>query len=222
MRLVVLADRVSSAEGYAGIIARLGHEAWTTTGSASAMALVQEARPDALLVALSLDTSALRPVIERARATSPGLPVVVALSEDSWWLRVPPAALAPLTVVRREGLTPSILEAALGRLGFRRGVANAEGALRLDVAARQLDGPRGRVRLTPAEGALLTALLDGAGSIVSHQDLAVAVWGDDPVDRPRMVALRTHMYEVRRKLEAVGMSGSLLSEPGRGYRLAMS
>ncbi len=222
MRVVVIADSAGSAQGLAGLAAQLGHEAWLAVGATHAMARVQEAQPDAALLALDVESPALRAVIERARAVAPGVPIVLALRDDSWWLRSPPSGvLAPVATVRRSGLTARTLSNALARLGVRGGTIEAD-AVRLDGTARHLQGPRGRRRLTPAEGALLSLLVGAAGDLVRHEELARAVWGETSVDRSRMVALRTHMYELRRKLVAVGAPGSLLSEPGRGYRLATS
>ncbi|MCC6236710.1 MAG: winged helix-turn-helix domain-containing protein [Dehalococcoidia bacterium] len=223
MRVVVIADSVGSAEGFAGLATQLGHEGWLAVGAASAMVRMQEAHPDAALVALDAESSVLRAVIERARAVSPGVPIVLALRDDSWWLRSPPGGvLAPVATVRRTGLSARTLSNALARLGVRSDAREAPDALRLDGTSRHLEGAAGRRRLTPAEGALLARLLDAAGAIVPHEELARAVWGDGPLDRARMVALRTHMYELRRKLAAVGGTAALLSEPGRGYRLATS
>lgn len=222
MTVVVIADNAGSADSLARLARQLGHRVWTVLGTAHAMTSAQEAQPDAVLVALDAESQVLRGVIDRVRAVAPGVPVLLALPDDSWWLRSPPGSLMPVATVRRAGLGAGALSSAFARLGLHGGTREAPAALRLDAAARLLDGPRGRAHLTPAEGALISLLLGAEGEVVRHQDMAREIWGGEPIDRPRMVALRTHVYEVRRKLEAVGAPGSLLSEPGRGYRLAMS
>jgi len=94
----------------------------------------------------------------------------------------------------------------------------AIGPWRLDTAARLLEDAAGRrVRLTDKEAAILL-LLRQAGQTVGRDRLLAEVWGYAAAVTTH--TLETHIYRLRRKIEAdPSRPGLLVTEPG-GYRLA--
>ena len=94
----------------------------------------------------------------------------------------------------------------------------ALGPWRFDVAARSLEGADGRkVRLTDKETAIL-GHLRRAGGVVGREQLLAEVWGYSAAVTTH--TLETHIYRLRRKIEADPANATLLiTEPG-GYRLA--
>ncbi len=222
VRVLVLAEHDVAAEAYAALLRERGFEVWVTVGLDSAAALARESAADVVLAAVDDTSAGLRRAVARVRGASEDVvPVVLALPESSWWLRAPPGDVPRIAVVRREGLTARSIEAAFERLGLAPASAE-EAPLTLDAARRHLTGPDGTTRLTPTEGALARALLDAIGLTVSVDALCDAAWPGAAVDTHRVVALRTHMYGLRRKLAGVGAADALATEPGRGYRLASS
>lgn len=222
-RVLVLADSEASAAGYERLLTAAGHEPWAAVGATRAAALVAECAPAVALVALDAPSSELRAVVGRLRMGAHDLlPVVLALPDAAWWLRVPPSpGFESVAVVRRSGLTAAAFDAAAERLGVSVTSREARVPLAVDGARRRLSGPAGAVRLTPIEGALARALLAEPGEVVSTSALCGALWAGEPLDEHRIVALRTHVYSLRRKLAAVGAEDALVTEPGRGYRLAV-
>ncbi|MFN8639439.1 MAG: winged helix-turn-helix domain-containing protein [Dehalococcoidia bacterium] len=219
MRVLVLAENAAAAEAYAALLRAQEHEVWVAVGSAPAAALARESNADVMLAAIDDTSAGLRRVIARVRgALERDVPVVLALSDSSWWLRAPPGDLSSVAVLHREGLTARAIEGTFERLGLAPASVH-DAPLALDGARRQLTGPTGTVRLTPTEGAIARALLDAIGATVSVEVLCAAAWPGAPIDAHRIVALRTHMYGLRRKLGAVGARDALATEPGRGYRL---
>lgn len=91
----------------------------------------------------------------------------------------------------------------------------------LDAGRRQLTGEQGRaVRLTDKEVAILCRLGHAGGEVVTRDVLLTEVWGYSAQITTH--TLETHIYRLRRKIEAgPGQAGLLLSENG-GYRLAGS
>jgi DNA-binding response OmpR family regulator len=88
----------------------------------------------------------------------------------------------------------------------------------LDARRRQLVGEKGKVvRLTDKEIAILCRLAHAGGTVVSRDILLSEIWGySSQLDTH---TLETHIYRLRRKIEAgPGRAGLLLSEGG-GYRL---
>lgn len=77
------------------------------------------------------------------------------------------------------------------------------------------------VNLTPTEFSLLIALARSANHVVSHHKLTAAVWGADGMSSRRH--LRVHVRHLREKIEAQpGVPQLILTEKGRGYRLAVT
>jgi two-component system KDP operon response regulator KdpE len=92
------------------------------------------------------------------------------------------------------------------------------GALRVDLARRQVWVGEAEVRLTPIEYRLLRVLVQHAGRVVTHRQLLREVWGPAQVEHSHYV--RVYMANLRRKLEAdPARPRYLRTEPGVGYRL---
>lgn len=109
------------------------------------------------------------------------------------------------------------LQAALRRAG----AATDEpvvvaGDLEIDLAARAVRRAGAEVHLTPIEFDLLTAFARNRGRLLTHRALLTEVWGpghanDTPV-------LRTHIGNLRAKIDPDGASALIRTDPGVGYR----
>jgi two-component system KDP operon response regulator KdpE len=112
------------------------------------------------------------------------------------------------------------LQAALRRAAPDPGepVLRADG-LELDLAARvvRLDGRE--IHLTPIEYGLLTALMTKRGRLLTHRTLLVEVWG--PAYAEDTATLRTHIANLRRKIEPGGSRRFIRTDPGVGYRFSL-
>ena len=92
------------------------------------------------------------------------------------------------------------------------------GALRVDLAHRQVFRNDVEVHLTPTEYKLLSVLCQHAGKVVTHKHLLTTVWG--PEHDEEVHYLRVYMGQLRQKLEPDPLQPrSLLTETGIGYRL---
>jgi two-component system KDP operon response regulator KdpE len=91
--------------------------------------------------------------------------------------------------------------------------------LEIDLAARIVSRGGTEIHLTPIEFDLLRALVRNRGRLITHRALLTEVWGpgyenDTPV-------LRTHIANLRRKIETADDDGDLIrTDPGVGYRFA--
>jgi two-component system KDP operon response regulator KdpE len=110
------------------------------------------------------------------------------------------------------------------RASLRRvGPTNAEpvltfGALAIDLARRTVTHQRTTIRLTPTEYDLLRVLASHAGRVLTHRQLLREARG--PAYEADTPSLRVHMVGLRGKLGvAPGEAGSIMTEPGIGYRL---
>jgi two-component system KDP operon response regulator KdpE len=92
------------------------------------------------------------------------------------------------------------------------------GDVDIDLARRLVLKAEQEVHLTPTEYALLRALAQHAGRVMTHGQLMRAAFG--PAYDDAVGVLRFHIVSLRRKLEADPSQPSLiLTEPGVGYRL---
>jgi two-component system, OmpR family, KDP operon response regulator KdpE len=110
--------------------------------------------------------------------------------------------------------------------GLRRATPGDEGpvlragALELDLAAHIVTVEGNEVHLTKTEFRLLKALMRSRGRLLTHAALLREVWG--PAYEDDVATLRTHIANLRRKVEPPEASGNIKTEPGIGYRFAHS
>lgn len=170
---------------------------------AAALTLVEEERPDLVLLDIGLpDTDGYR-VLGEIRAFS-AVPVIMLTARDEPIDKVrgleagaddyvaKPFDHLELMARVRAVLRRLDLKAPAGRTApYRR----AE--LEIDVAAREARRGGGRVVLTPTEWRVLETLVANAGWIVPHERLLARVWGRDEGD---LDALRVFIRRLRAKL----------------------
>jgi two-component system KDP operon response regulator KdpE len=111
------------------------------------------------------------------------------------------------------------LQAALRRAGAAAEdpVLRAEG-LELDLAAHTLHRDGAEVHLTPIEFSLLKTLMQHRGRLLTARSLLVTVWGPEYAEDTR--TLRTHLSNLRRKIDPDGTRRYVHTDPGVGYRFA--
>ena len=90
--------------------------------------------------------------------------------------------------------------------------------LEIDLAARAVRREGAEVHLTPTEYELLRTLVRNRGRLLTHRMLLTEVWGPQYADDTRV--LRTHVANLRRKIEPQGARRFIRTDPGVGYRFA--
>jgi two-component system KDP operon response regulator KdpE len=88
--------------------------------------------------------------------------------------------------------------------------------LSIDLAARAVSRDGAPVHLTPIEYDLLRAFVRNRGRLLTHRTLLIDVWG--PAYSEDTQTLRTHIANLRRKLDPAGGSRYIATDPGIGYR----
>lgn len=93
------------------------------------------------------------------------------------------------------------------------------GLLRLDPVTGQLHMGEKEIALTVTENHILSHLMRNAGHIVTHSNLAEAVWGDNYPGATD--SLKVHIRRLREKIEKdPGKPRVILTKTGVGYSLA--
>jgi two-component system KDP operon response regulator KdpE len=188
----------------------------------------------------ALDHAAVRPpdaaIIDLVLPDGTGIEVTRQLRE---WSQVP---ILVLSAVGEEDAKVRALEAGaddyvtkpfgprelLARLGaaLRRAAGGAEepvvrvDGLEIDLAGRSVRRDGEEIHLTPIEFDLLRVLVRNRGRLMTHRMLLSEVWGPQYVDDTQ--ALRSHIANLRRKLEPAGERPRYIrTDPGVGYRFAV-
>jgi two-component system KDP operon response regulator KdpE len=91
--------------------------------------------------------------------------------------------------------------------------------LELDVAAHEVRVGGEDVHLTPIEFRLLRTLMANRGRLLTHRALLTEVWG--PAYADDVPTLRSHIANLRRKVEVEGGTRHIRNEPGVGYRFSV-
>jgi DNA-binding response OmpR family regulator len=156
-------------------------------------------------------------VCARLRASGLSMPVILLNGAN----RVSPAG-DTITIAKPFRLS-ELMTRLNARLGVERTVTGAAPAIRIgrfmlrgdEKALHTDDGTR--IRLTEKETAILTFLHAKDGQPVSRAELLRDVWGYNPAVTTH--TLETHIYRLRRKIEANPAKAELLLTDAGGYRL---
>ncbi len=119
----------------------------------------------------------------------------------------------PLKKTDVEALIPVLMKHA--------GAAHMDGTLRLllDPISRVVRYRDQVVRLSPRQFALLHCLSAQRGRPVPAETLLTYVWGDTNVgDRSRQI-LEVYIFQLRKKLKRLGLTGAISTVRGFGYSL---
>jgi two-component system KDP operon response regulator KdpE len=194
-------------------------------GAASAREALDAAalrRPDAAIVDLVLPDGDGVEVCEQLRSWSE-MPILVlsAIGEEAEKVRALEAG-ADDYVTKPFG--PQELVARL-RAALRRVPGDGEeplvelGGLRVDLAAHVVSRDGEEIHLTPTEFRLLRTLVLNRGRLMTHSALLTEVWG--PAWNDDTATLRTHIANLRRKIEPAEGERLIRTDPGVGYRISV-
>ena len=190
----------------------------------SALAAIQQRRPDVVLLDLMLPDIPGTAVIEQVRAWS-RVPIIVlsVLGAETEKVRA-------LNLGADDYLTkPFGLDELVARIRVAlRRAARTDlitpvfhcGDLSIDFAQRRVSVQDRIVSLSPTEYAILKVLAERAGQVVTHRALLQEVWG--PVYGTEGHYLHVFIGRLRRKIEADNARPHyVITEPGAGYRLRL-
>jgi two-component system KDP operon response regulator KdpE len=90
--------------------------------------------------------------------------------------------------------------------------------LEMDLAAHTVRVGAEQVHLTPIEFKLMRTFITKRGRLLTHGALLTEVWG--PAYADDVATLRTHVANLRRKVESEGAPRLIRTESGVGYRFA--
>ncbi len=179
-------------------------------------------RPDAAIVDLVLPDGDGVEVCAQLRSWSE-MPILVlsAIGEEEQKVRALEAG-ADDYVTKPFGPNELVarLRAALRRVPGGEEEPTVEiGGLTIDLAAHSVSRDGEEIHLTPTEFELLRTLVRNRGRLMTHRALLTEVWG--PAWSEDTATLRTHVANLRRKIEAPDSERLIRTDPGVGYRIAI-
>jgi len=221
-RVLVCDDELQILRALKVILRDAGYEPVVAATGEEALDLAAVRPPAAAIVDLMLPDLDGVEVTERIREWSE-MPIIVlsAVGEEEAKVRAL-AAGADDYVTKPFG--PPELVARL-RAVLRRAPGGEEeptveiGGLRVDLAARAVSRDGEEIHLTPTEFQLLRALVRNRGRLMTHRALLTEVWG--PAWSEDTATLRTHVANLRRKIEPPDGERLVRTDPGVGYRIAL-
>ncbi len=207
-------DTLSRALTEEGIVCR------SVSTASEALAAVDAARLDIVIVSLDLPIDALA-LCRRLRARVVA-PLLVSSVDGHDERRVSALDDGASDCLTKPFSMPEVTARVRVALRNRRALAALQddeviecGQLRIDPNQHIAVVRSQRLALTPKEFALATLLARNPGKVMSHATLIEAVWAS-PRSRD---SLRHHVKELRRKLDPAAGAPLLLTETGIGYRL---
>ena len=162
-----------------------------------------------------------REVLRRLRETGSPVPVLMLTARDELPDKIAGFRAGADDYLTKPFALPELevrLEALVARAnggGRRRELQVAD--LRYDLATLEVSRGGRSLHLYPACRKLLEVLMQASPAAVTRERLEYALWGDEPPDGDM---LRSHVYELRRSIDAGFEQKLLHTLPRVGYRLA--
>ncbi len=226
-RILVVEDEAHLAEGLAFNLEAEGHEVEVIgDGADAALRLAREPAFDAVVLDVMLPRMNGFEVARRVRAAGNYVPILILTAKDEGGdivrgieegaddyltkpFRLDELLIRLRALLRRRRWDNAADEPAPREIAFGKVIAHLD---RLE-----LETPRGVIRLTPREAALLRALVDREGEPVTRGELLESVWGLKPETRTRVVD--SFIVRLRRYVEDdPARPRHIESVRGHGYR----
>ena len=198
-----------------------GYDVETLASGESAVATVEQFRPDVVLLDLVLPGLDGVEVCRQLRSRS-GVHILIlsAVGEDQRKVQALDEGADDYVV---KPFSMPELEARI-RVALRRSTPNDSarleaGPIVMDVTRRTVTVGGQVVHLTPREYELLRELMTHPGRVITQRQLLARVWGAEYADDTHV--LRTFVHQLRGKLAAVDAHSArqIVNEPGVGYRI---
>jgi len=220
-RVLVCDDELQILRGLRVVLREAGFDVVATQAAQAALDAAALHPPDAAIIDLVLPDGDGVDVCRELRAWS-RMPIIVlsAIGEED-------SKIAALEAGADDYVTkpfsPRELIARLHAV-LRRAAGDADeptirvDGLEIDLAARRVRRDGEDVHLTPIEYDLLRILASNRGRLLTHRALLGEVWGPQYTDDTQ--TLRTHIANLRRKIEPAGEQRYIRTDAGVGYRFA--
>ncbi len=223
--IVVIEDEKNIVRVLTYNLEREGYQVRVATDGAVALETIRRQLPDLVLLDLMLPTLDGLEVCRQLRADprTAQVPIIMLTAKTQEADRIVglelgaddylPKPFSPRELVAR-------VKAVLRRA--QRGEAPSVwrcGTLQVDWERRVIKSKQRAIELTPKEFALLKALVEARGRVLSRETLLERVWGYDQAVEIQSRTVDLHISQLRQKLGPEGKR--ILTATGAGYRFQM-
>jgi two-component system KDP operon response regulator KdpE len=224
-RILCIDDEPAILRLLSVVLAADGHEAIPAGSGSAALQALARGPVDAILLDLGLPERDGLEMILALRAASPA-PILVVSARADVAEKVTALDLGAADYITKP-FDGDEVRARL-RVALRAGRGNdgqdgmlSHGPIRIDPGQRSASLAGQTLSLTPREFALLAALVEAQGRVLTHAMLLERVWGKAHLDDVEY--LRVAIRALRQKVERDPARPALIrNEPGVGYRLQAS
>ncbi len=221
-RILLVDDEVSIQRTMTPLLRSRGYEVEVAGTGREAIAAIEAAQPDLIVLDLGLPDIDGLDVCRRVRDRW-DIPVLVLSARDSEKDKVVALDEGADDYVTKPFGPDELL--ARVRAALRRRLAGDQpdtgrmqrGDLVIDFDRRRVTVAETEIRLTPKEFELLALMARHAGRVMTHRVILKSIWGPHSVDQPEH--LRVLMGQLRKKIEPdPARPRYLVTEPWVGYR----
>jgi len=220
--VLVVDDETAIRKLLTSIVARDGHHCTALPTAAKALSAIRGGAHDIAIIDLGLPDRDGLELISAIRAIS-AIPIVVLSARDATDDKIAALDLGADDYVTKPFDGEEVLarlRSALRRVGLKSagGGQVAHGPIVVDPARHVATLNGAPLSLTPKEFALLHALAEAGGRVLTHAQILRRIWG--PAHESDVEYLRVAIRALRQKVEAEPSRPRLIrNEPGIGYRL---
>lgn len=220
-RVLCIDDEPAILRLLAVVLEHDGHEAISAASGREAMAMLARGGIDAVLLDLGLPDRDGLELIASIRSQS-AIPVIVVSARGDVAEKVAALDLGAADYVTKpfdgEELRARLRVALRNGRASQKGGELVHGPIRMIPDRHEAEIAGQPVALTPKEYAVLQALVEAGGRIMTHATLLELVWGK--AHRNDVEYLRVAVRALRLKIEADPSQPTIIrNEPGIGYRL---
>ncbi len=220
-RVLCIDDEPAILRLLAVVLEHDGHEAIFAASGREAMAMLARGGIDAVLLDLGLPDRDGLELIASIRSQS-AIPVIVVSARGDIAEKVAALDLGAADYVTKpfdgEELRARLRVALRNGRASQKGGELVHGPIRMIPDRHEAEIAGQPVALTPKEYAVLQALVEAGGRIMTHATLLELVWGK--AHRNDVEYLRVAVRALRLKIEADPSQPTIIrNEPGIGYRL---
>jgi len=222
VRILVVDDDAETLDVVRRALERDGHTVLAVRGPAEALAQLENARVELVVLDVMLERASGLDLCARLRADGVQLPILFLSAEGKVDARIAgldaggddylakPFALRELVArVRALGRRGPSVRAQLLRLG----------AVGLDFDARRAVADEVEIPVTQREWEILRALADGQGRVVSFDEVLERAWGE--VSERGRASLEVIVSRLRKKLDRAAGRPTIRTARGLGYALEL-
>ena len=203
-----------------------GYQVHVASTAATGLQLASAIEPDVMILELGLPDLDGVELCKRLRRWTE-VPILVLTVDDAVDRKVEALDAGADDYITKPFSMPELSRGCGSQRGTARAIGHVTesdvlevGPLRVDRAAHEATVDGVPLTLTRKEFALLTMLARNEGRVILHRVLLSGVWGGE---NARVELLRSHVNQLRRKLNDAGLSrAQIVNEPGVGYRIVLS